>query len=441
MHPDDRYGASRAHMATARTLIPGGVSSAPRVNQRPTPICVARAAGSRVEDVDGNVYIDYLGAYGPLILGHAPVPVLDAVRAALDDGVLYGMQHRREIRAAELVVTAVPSVEMVAFFCSGSEAVNAALGVARGVTGRRRILKFEGHYHGWIDPIGVSQPGVAPGAGAPPYRPVAVPGWSDTGTVLIAPWNDAVALRAVFAAHGDEIAAVIMEPVVCNGGTLTPDPGYLDAVRQVCDAHGALVVFDEVITGFRMAPGGAQECLGFAPDLTVMAKAMASGFPLAAVGGTAAVMTHALDHGVALRGTYNGNPVVLAAAEATMGTLLDGRDVLYPRLERHGRALADGVASAAAEAGAPVCCNQVGSVLSLFWGLDRAPTDYREVARNDRAALQVLEAQLTDHGILTLPGGRMYVSAAHSDDDIAATVAALPAALRGTVRALAARAR
>jgi glutamate-1-semialdehyde 2,1-aminomutase len=422
-------------MEQARRLIPGGVSSSPRTGQRPCPLAVVRGSGSRLTDVDGNEYIDYIGAYGPLLLGHGPSVVVDAVRASLDAGLLFGLQHEGEIRAAEAVVEAVPSVDIVSFFGSGSEAVNASLGVARGVTKRQLVVKFEGHYHGWIEPIGVSQPGAAPQPGPSPLPPIDVPGWPATGSVLVCPWNDTEALAGLFADHGAAIAAVIMEPIACNGGTLQPEPGYLDSVRDLCADHGSLIIFDEVITGFRMSVGGAQERLGFQPDITVLAKAIASGFPVAAVGGSEAVMAGALETGVGLRGTYNGNPPAMAATVATIEHLSARRDDLYPRLDGMGAALAAGLRDLAATCGAALSCNQVGSVVSLFWGLDTAPTTYAEVARSNSGALATFEGALTDAGVLSLPGGRLYVSAAHDDGDIDQTLSAAARALTVTMRA------
>jgi glutamate-1-semialdehyde 2,1-aminomutase len=333
------------------------------------------------------------------------------------------------------VVEAVPSVDMVSFFGSGSEAVNASLGVARGVTKRQLVVKFEGHYHGWIEPIGVSQPGAAPQPGPSPLPPIDVPGWPATGSVLVCPWNDTEALAGLFADHGAAIAAVIMEPIACNGGTLQPEPGYLDSVRDLCADHGSLIIFDEVITGFRMSVGGAQERLGFQPDITVLAKAIASGFPVAAVGGSEAVMAAALETGVGLRGTYNGNPPAMAATVATIEHLSARRDDLYPRLDGMGAALAAGLRDLADTCGAALSCNQVGSVVSLFWGLDTAPTTYAEVARSNSGALATFEGALTDAGVLSLPGGRLYVSAAHDDGDIDQTLSAAARALTVTMRA------
>ncbi|MFE2037432.1 aspartate aminotransferase family protein [Streptomyces scopuliridis] len=327
------FARSRSHLDRARQVIPRGVSSAKRAALRPTPLAFVRAAGSRITDVDGNEYVDYVAGYGPMLLGHQPASVLEAVREQLAAGVLYGGQHEAEAELAERIVRLVPSAERVLLSVTGSEAVQAALRVARAATGRRAIVKFEGHYHGWLDPVTANGPGSPAGSGPTP-RPVVVPDHSVVGPeVLVCPWNDTQALADLLARHGTETAAVIMEPVAVNGGNLFAQEGYLAEARRLCDQYGCLLVFDEVVTGFRLALGGAQQRLNVVPDLTVLAKALGSGFPISAVAGRAEVMRVA-EGPVAHSGTYNGNALSVVAANATLDVLETKQDTVYPLLER-----------------------------------------------------------------------------------------------------------
>jgi glutamate-1-semialdehyde 2,1-aminomutase len=417
------------YLKRARVRIPLGASSSKRATQMPTPIVVARAQGSRVHDVDGNEFIDYVGGGGPLILGHQPDPVVAAVREQLDRGCQFAAPHEAELELAERVAQSVPSADMVAFLSSGSEAVHAAIAVARGATGRSEILKFDGHYDGWIAPVEANMPGLEPGEGAIPYAVKPVAGWPPSPHVVICPWNDVEALAEIMERAGSSLAAVIMEPIACNAGALSPRPGFLERARELCDETGALLIFDEVITGFRMALGGAQERLGVLPDITVLAKALASGFPISAVAGRRAFMLAAAEGDVRLRGTYNANAVSVAAANATVDELQAGASELYPALESRSALLADGIREAGAEVGAALHINQVGSVVWLLLGLERQPETYREVARIDGEAHRRLDAELTKRGILTIDAQRLFVSTAHTDDDVARTIVAFREAL------------
>lgn len=422
--PYDQRGSLAYHERARRTL-PRGVASALRADQRPTPLAFASSAGSRLVDVDGNEYVDYVGAYGPAFLGHRPPAVLAAVARQLEAGVLFGGQHDVEARLAERIVEAVPSAEQVLLCSSGSEAVQVALRVARARTGRDLVVKFEGHYHGWSDQAAINPPGVpaAPPDALPPLPQIpAGPGqWPDVGT-LVCRWNDLGEVRALLDAHRDCVAAVIMEPVACNFGNYEAHPGYLQGVRDLCDAHGALLVYDEVITGFRMALGGAQERYGVEPHLTVLAKAMASGFPLGAVVGGRDAMEPA---STSLRhmGTYNGNSVTAAAALATIEQLTAERAELYPRVERLAVELARGLCAAAAEAGFPLLVNQVGPVLQLY--VSTTPvTTYAEAMDTDRERLAELAGELTLHGVHGMARAMWFVGATHGPEDIELTVAA-----------------
>jgi len=419
---------SQAYMHRARGVIARGVASAFRAASRPTPLVLDRASGSRLIDIDGNSFIDYVGAYGPALLGHNAAPILRSVLEQAERGTLFGAQHRGELELAERLVEMVPSAEMVAFANTGSEAVHTALRIAKAATGRQRIIKFEGHYHGWIDPVYLSLPGQPP-AGGPLPRPAspleALPPASD---VIVARWNDSDSLLAAIDA-GTSIAAIIMEPIPCNAGTFMPEPGYLQSVRDLCDRHGIVLIFDEVITGFRLAPGGAQEILGVTPDLTVFAKAIGGGFPMAMVAGRKPVMSVAAEGPLQLVGTYNGNAIGVAAANALLAEIRERGSELYQQLDHVAARLAGALTDLAAAAGCPLAVNQIGSVLQLLWDPSLPVRTYDDFARADPRPVEDLAEQLLTRGIYTRPRGLWYVSAAHSLDDIDVTAAAFEQAL------------
>jgi glutamate-1-semialdehyde 2,1-aminomutase len=393
------------------------------------PLAFARAAGSRITDVDGNEYIDYVAGYGPMLLGHQAAPVTEAVRAQLSAGVLYGGQHEAEAELAERIIRLVPSAEMALLGVTGSEADQMALRLARAATGRRSIVKFEGHYHGWLDPMTANTPGSPPGSGPAP-RAVSVAAHSIVGPeVLICPWNDAEALADLLAARGSEIAAVIMEPVAVNGGMFYAAEGYLTQVRELCDRYGCMLVFDEVVTGFRLAAGGAQELLGVTPDLTVLGKALGSGFPISAVAGRKSVMRVA-EGPMAHAGTYNGNCLSVAAANATLQILESTQDTLYARLERRSAELTDGVEAYAAKHGMPLQAARAGSIIRLHWDAPDRVRSYANVLAGQTEPLRVLTERMVRSGIHVRENGLWYVSAAHTEADVRQTLTALDDALR-----------
>lgn len=415
---------SDAHMTKARTVLVRGVGSALRAAQR-QPLVIDRSSGSRLVDVDGNSYVDYVLAFGPVLLGHRPPAVVDRVANELARGVLYGAQHAGELELAERLTRLVPGAEMVALSTTGSEAVHAAIRIARAATGRRLILKFEGHYHGWIDPVYVNGPGSPPLQGPPPHKPThSVPGLAASDEVLVARWNEIEELRAVLGLHQGDVAAVVMEPVACNFGNFEPRPGYLAAVRELCDRVGALLIFDEVITGFRIGLGGAQERYGVIPDLTVLAKAIASGFPVSAVAGRRSVMEVASRGPVRHAGTYNGHPVSVSAALATLDQLEENAGAVYRVLESRSAQLADGLREAADAVGAPLVVNRVGSVMQILWTENNPVTSYEQAYRADAGAVGDLAAHMLDDGVHALERGLWFVSAAHTEEDIATTIEA-----------------
>ena len=427
------FARSRSYLERARQVIPRGVGSAKRAALRPTPLTFVGAAGSRITDVDGNSYVDYVAGYGPMVLGHQPPSVLAAVREQLAAGVLYGGQHEAEAELAERIVRLVPSAERVLLNVTGSEAVQAALRVARAATGRRAIVKFEGHYHGWLDPVTANGPGSRVGSGPVPRR-VVVPEHSVVGPeVLVCPWNDPEALAALLARHGAAVAAVILEPLPANACNLFAEDGYLAQARRLCDAHGCLLVFDEVVTGFRLALGGAQQRLGVVPDLTVLAKALGSGFPISAVAGRAEVMWVA-DGPVAHAGTYNGNALSVVAANATLDMLETKQDVIYPLLERLSGELVAGVNERADRHGVPLRAIRAGSVIRLHWDAPDPVRGYADVLAGRTEPLGELAEVLVRDGIHARENGLWYVSAAHTDEDVARTLAAVDRALTEVTR-------
>ncbi|MGI9557186.1 MAG: aspartate aminotransferase family protein [Solirubrobacterales bacterium] len=433
-----RYSGSERHMSRARELITRGVGSAMREAMRPTPLVIESASGSTLTDVDGNDYIDYICGFGPILLGHRPPEVIDAVSRQLERGVLFGAQHPGELELAERIVQLVPSAEMVALSNTGSEAIHAALRFARVATGKELVVKFEGQYHGWLDPVFASGPGIEPldGSDAPTHT---VPGLPAPRDVLVTRWNDAEALGALLAARSGEVAAVIMEPVACNFGNYEPLPGYLDEVRRLCDQHDVVLVFDEVITGFRLGLGGAQARYGVTPDLTILAKAIASGFPISAVAGRHEVMSVAHGEGpVRHIGTYNGNAVSVAAANATLALLEAGGAGLYSEMDSTASRLANGLNGVGAEVGAPLIANQVASVVHLLWGARTPVRTYADAYESSRAAVADFASHLLGQGIAATERGLWFVTASHTDDQVDRTIAAARGAAADVAEAFAA---
>lgn len=418
-HVEALVPASMAYMDRARRVIPRGMTS--RGRGRAVPVAFRRGRGAHLYDLDGRGYVDLVMALGPLLLGHSPAAVIEAVRRQLEDGVQFGGQHVGEAQLAELIVEHVPSAQKVLFSNTGSEAVQAAVRIARATTGRRLIVKFEGHYHGWIDPFFVNSPGVS--AAAPAENaliPVAhnVAGQPAPTEVLVCPWNDVAALEAVFAAHGTEIAAVITEPIPFNLGTMLADPAYLPAMRDLTRRNGALLIFDEVVSGFRVGLGGAQAMLGVTPDLTTFAKAMAAGFPIAAVTGTDEAMASAIDGPVFHGGTYNGTPLSVAAAIATIDFLADNAATVYPHMQALGEQLAEGLRALATKYTIPLVVNQIGSVLQLMWDPHLPVRAFADADAADPAPLAAIGELALAGGVYAAPRGLMFLSTAHTGDDV-----------------------
>lgn len=421
----DRYAKSRAMLARAAKSLTGGVSSPFRA-KAPVPLFFADGNGPRLTDVDGNGYIDYALAWGPLILGHKHPVLVDAMRRQAEKPHNYGAQHDLECEVSERIQAMVPCAELVAYSSTGSEAVAAVWRIARAVTGRHRILRFEGHYHGWHDQALISyRPN--PDRMGQEERPC--PTLDSKGQVanvventVVCPWNDAAALERCFERYEDQIAAVITEPVLCNSGCLMPEPEFLEGLQRIPRERGALLVFDEVITGFRMGPGGAQEVFGIVPDLATFGKAVAGGITLSAFAGKKELMESMLS-GVAYGGTFNGNPLGMAAAVATLDVLQDGTALAHAN--RMGVMLQEGILAAARAAGLPLQITGFGAAFSLHFNDGGALRNYRDTLRDDKERLGRFIREALDEGLFLLPDGRIYVSAVHTEREVEETVDAV----------------
>lgn len=412
----------------ARRVLPGGVSSNVKMDEQPHPMFFTRAEGCRLHDADGNVYIDYTCGYGPVILGHAYPPVVEAVQRAAASGFIYGGQHEGEVVLAERLAAVVPCIEMVRYSSTGSEAVAAAVRLARAYTGRTKVVRFSGHYHGWFDEqlIATHAP---PGRDGRPDLESAGQLPSSADHILVAPWNDADALAHVLAAHADHVAAVLMEPIMCNSGVIMPSAGYLERVRTLCTSHDIVLIFDEVITGFRVHMGGAQALLGVTPDLAVFGKALANGFPLSCVGGRREIMELISSGRVVHAGTFNGNPLGVAAALATLEELGRSDGAAYRHLTAMGRRLMHGIREAAAIRDIPLLVQGPGPVFYIWFTDAPAITDYTASARVSRDPYTSFAAALLAGGVRVIPGGRWYVSCSHGEEDIDRTCQAVARAL------------
>lgn len=432
MHRDTkgaRTAASRAAYERAARAIPGGVDSPVRAARAVgcDPVFIAEGRGPYVWDVDGNRYIDYVGSWGPLIAGHAHPAVVDAVCRAAEDGLSFGAPTEGETELAEAIRGALPSMEMVRLVNSGTEAAMSAIRLARGATGRDLIVKFEGCYHGHADSLLVKVGSGALTMGCPSSAgvPEAV-----AACTLVARYNDLASVRALFDRHGSDIAAVIVEPVAGNMGVVLPREGFLSGLREITRAHESLLVFDEVMTGFRVAFGGAQALYGIEPDLTCLGKVIGGGLPLAAFGGRRDLMGQLAPLGpVYQAGTLSGNPLAVAAGLATLG-LLQTPDA-YRSLTRTTAALADGIAERARHRGVPVRVNRAGAMFSVFFtGGD--VFDYETAVRCDTGAFARFYRALREEGVCIAPSQfeALFASLAHGEDDVEQTLRAVERALK-----------
>jgi glutamate-1-semialdehyde 2,1-aminomutase len=422
---------SRQLQLRAERFLPGGVDSPVRAFRAVggDPPFVTRAEGAYLHDADGNRYLDFFGSWGPMILGHAFPPVVEAIQQAAAKGASFGASTAAEADLAELVTRCFPSVEKLRFVSSGTEACMSAVRLARGFTGRNFVVKFEGCYHGHSDAMlvkagsGVATLGIPGSAGVPVETAM---------HTLALPFNDLEAVRTVFAARGAEIACVIVEPVVGNAGTIAPAAGYLQGLREITAEYGSLLILDEVMTGFRLSLGGAQQVYGVTPDLTTLGKIIGGGLPCGAFGGRADVMEFLAPLGpVYQAGTLSGNPLAMAAGIATLQHLLDHEEEVYGGLETTTARIAEGVAMVAREAGIPLTMNRMGSMFTWFFTA-QVVTDFASAATSDTAAFGRFHRAMLDAGVWLPPSQfeAAFVSTAHGDAEIGMVLEAARSALR-----------
>jgi len=418
---------SAAHFSRAQKVIPGGVNSPARAfgGVGGTPVIMDRAEGAYLFDVDGNRYVDYIGSWGPHILGHKHPVVMDSIRTALEKGTSFGAPCELETELAELVIDAVPSLEQVRMVNSGTEATMSAIRVARGFTGRNVLIKFTGCYHGHVDSLLVKA-----GSGALTLGTPSSPGIPEgcTADTLCLEYNDCQQLQDTFARRGSEIACVILEPVVGNMGVVIPSPEFLSTLRSLCDHHGAVLIFDEVMTGFRVAFGGAQERFQIRPDMTTLGKIIGGGLPVGAYGGRRDIMQVVSPAGpVYQAGTLSGNPVAMASGIATLKTLKATNP--YPQLEQVSEQLTKRLSELATAAGIPHTIPRVGSMFTLFFNPAEV-TNYSVAVKSDTKRFASYFHKMLDQGIYLACSQyeANFVSAAHSPADLQATLSAAEAA-------------
>ena len=416
--------SSKALFERARKVIPGGVNSPVRAFKSVggDPIFMQRAKGGYLYDVAGKRYVDYIGSWGPMVAGHAHPDVLAAVSEAIASSLSFGAPSPREITLAEKIVDLVPSIDLVRMVNSGTEACMSALRLARGFTGRDRVVKFEGCYHGHADSFLVKAGSGALTLGVPnsPGVPKVL---ADLTSTL--PFNDIDAARALFDAHGDEIAAVFVEPIAGNMNCIPPVPGFLEALRELCTKHGAVLVFDEVMTGFRVHLGGAQAVYDVTPDLTTFGKVIGAGMPVGAFGGRRDIMEHIAPTGpVYQAGTLSGNPVAMAAGSANLEII--SRDGFFEALAGKAQKLVDGLRRAAKSAGVPLSTHNVGGMFGFFFTEVDTVTRFEEVTACDGDAFRRFFHLMLDAGVYLAPSSfeAGFISSAHSEEDIEFTVAA-----------------
>jgi glutamate-1-semialdehyde 2,1-aminomutase len=417
-----KYEKSIELYERAKKVMPAGVSSHLRSLEKPVPLSFSRAEGSKMVDVDGNVYIDYVLGLGPLILGHSPRRVLEAVHKAVDRGQVYAGQHEVETEVAEILVDAIDCAEKVRFALSGTDVVQLAVRLAKGFTGRRKIIKFEGHYHGWADNVYISTwvlphqlgersnpPSILQSKGQSPYA---------AEETIVLPYNDADMVESALKREGDSVACILMEPTMCNNGGIWPKPGYLEALRQVCDRYGVVLIFDEVISGFRFHPGGVQTLLGVTPDLTTLGKALGAGFSISALVGRDDIMQLIGKGEVMHAGTFNGNVVGTAAALEALRCMRENKGQMYKDMTRRGARLMEGIRSSARKHGLSVLVSGKETAFHVHFTSRPQLFEYRDLMDNDSKSYNLFQRRLIDFGVRLIFRGNWYISAAHSDEDI-----------------------
>ncbi|MDA0232674.1 MAG: glutamate-1-semialdehyde 2,1-aminomutase [Chloroflexi bacterium] len=432
-----KFDRSQQLFDRAKQLVAGGVSSQIRINEpAPVPLFFDHAVGARMWDADGNEYIDYIQGMGPNLFGHAPEFIIRQVEKDMRKGFVYAAQFERELEVSELALDMIPLEDAtVRFASSGTEIDQLVIRLMRGYTGRPKYLKFEGHYHGWMDSVNYSvHPPLDKAGDANSPVPVGESQGMDPGTadgVVICEWNDVEALERAFEQHKGEIAGVIMEPILANTNCIMPRPGYMEAVKRICHENGALLCFDEVITGFRVAAGGAQEYLGITPDLATYAKSMAGGFPVAMLAGRREIMEILGNGTVYHGGSFNSNVMTMAAAYASLKHIADAGPAFYTELNGRGLHLMDGLREAAAETEGKLHVQGVGSVFSISFTTRPEIVNWRDHARNcDDAMYARFARSMLERGVRLSSNGRIHMSSAHTDEDVQQTVDAARESLR-----------
>ena len=422
------YEKSLDLLERAKKSLAGGVSSHFRALEQPHPLFYVRAAGARIWDVDGNESLDFTLSQGPMILGHSNAEVLESAQSATSSGQLFAGQHLAEVELSEAIQQIIPSAELIRFCVSGSEAAQAALRLARAYSGRSKYIKFEGHYHGWLDSVGFS---VSPAESSPvsgstltpvPWTEGISPGVEDE--VIVLPWNDLEKVREVLRQRGNEIAAIITEPIMCNSGCIPPEPGFLEGLREACDRHGVVLIFDEIISGFRVALGGAQAYFKVTPDLAIFGKAMGSGFPISALVGLGKIMGLLASGKVLQAGTMNAQNTSVAAALATVRELQRNSKQIYGQFYRQAEVLRASLEEAAREHGHQLLIQGVGPVFHMgFTSLSRV-RNYQETLSYDKQQYSAFCLGMRERGVRLMSRGIWYLSASHTDADIEEAVSA-----------------
>jgi glutamate-1-semialdehyde 2,1-aminomutase len=423
-------------LAQSKQFLAGGVASSLRGGMAPTPLFAQSAEGVRVKDVDGNEYIDYLLAYGPLILGHAHPELNRQITQALNQGHTYGLQHDGEIALAKRLTEILPCADKVSLSGSGTEAVMLALRLSRAYTGRTKVVRFYGHYHGWSDSIFISFPSLSiKGNTAAEAVDNNVPGTAGQSEksledVILIPWNDFASLEAALRAHKDEIAAIITEPIMCNSGCILPKPGYLELMRQLTIELGIVMIFDEVITGFRLGLGGAQDYFGIKPDLVTVGKALGGGIAISAVGGKREIMQLIDDGTVSHLGTLNGNCVSTAAALTVLEVMSQENGAAYQRMNDNADTLVKGIRALLQQHQISGIVNQAGPVFHMMFTDQSSVTDFTAFQKRDAVKYAEFAAIMLEEGILIRPNGLWYICAAHQMKDIKDTLEAMDRSLQ-----------
>ena len=428
---------SRLLNEEAGIYLPSGASSNVRVHlHEPYPILFRSGEGPKVTDVDGNNYVDYLMAYGSLILGHKHPRILAEIQKQLEKGTMFGTTTELEIEVAKLVTSAVPCAEMITFSNTGTEATMEAVRIARAITGKDKIIKFEGHYHGHHDSVlfSVDSPSPVSGLETNPTKLPYYPGIPEgvSRSVIVAPWNNPTSLERILKKHSGDVAAIITEPIMSNQGIIPPETDYLKQLRELTIKYDVLLIFDEVLTGFRVARGGAQELYGVKPDLACYAKALGGGAPVAAVAGTKDIMSMIAPGRISFGGTYNANALSLSAAHATLQTLLANDGEAFRRMTQVGAKLKQGLTEVFREAGYHVIINQVGPLLSIYFTKLRKVSTYRQAIQSDLEKYKRFRDEMLKHGVYMHPDGleRLLLSAVHTENEVRETIAAAEKTLK-----------